>query len=198
MALHKTDLARDTLARTTGTTLALRERRVLILADGRRTRADLRALLVGEDVDPLVASLCARGFLRDDAPVVTAPAATAPAPRPPAAAATSPAPAPAAAPARTRRSLVAAKMYVADQLQLQRDPALAALREALHAAREEGDLVVAIAAGTRALAARTSPSVGARMRERVREALPEALLPQFDALEAPPAVDHAHEAVRVA
>ena len=188
MALHKTDLARDTLARNTGTTLSLRERRVLILADGRRTLADLRQLLVGEDVGPLVTTLLVRGFLRDDA--ATVPAA---APTP----ATTPLPAAAPAPARNRRSLAAAKMYVADQLQLQRDPAIAIHRDAVHAARDDEALLVAMAAATRAMATRTSASVGDRMRERVREALPEALVARFDALCAPPADDHAH-IVRVA
>lgn len=189
MALHKTDLARDTLARNTGTTLTLRERRVLILADGRRTLADLRLLLVGEDVGPLVTTLLVRGFLRDDAATVPA-TASAPAPAP---AMTIAAP----APARNRRSLAAAKVYVADQLQLQRDPAITVHRDAVHAARDEDALLVAMAAATRAMAARTSASVGERMRERVREALPEALVARFDALCAPPADDHAHS-VRVA
>lgn len=188
MALHKTDLARATLARNTGTTLTLRERRVLILADGRRTLADLRMMLVGEDVGPLVTTLMVRGFLRDDAPASPAPAPT-PTPQPAVGAAP--------APARNRRSLAAAKMYVADQLQLQRDPAMAVHRDALHAARDEDALLAAMAAATLAVAQRTSAAVGERMRERVREALPEALVTRFDALCAPPADDHAHT-VRVA
>ena len=188
MALHKTDLARDTLARNTGATLSLRERRVLILADGRRTLADLRLLLVGEDVGPLVTTLLVRGFLRDDAS--TLPAA-------PPAPATEPAVITAPASPRNRRSLAAAKMYVADQLQLQRDAAMAVYRDALHAARDEDALLVAMAAATLAMATRTSASVGERMRERVREALPEGLVARFDALCAPPADDHA-QSVRVA
>lgn len=207
MALHKTDLARDTLARTTGVTLSLRERRVLILADGRRTLADLRLLLVGEDVAPLVASLVARGFLREDtvAPAAPAPATNDVARIAPKAATPPPAPTPAApalAPARSRRSMAAAKMYLLDQLQLQRDPGVVTCRDALHAARDDEALLAAMAAGMQAMATRTSASVAERMRERVREALPEGLVARFDLLCAPPgeqpAGDHAHEAVRVA
>lgn len=205
MALHKTDLARDTLARNSGVTLSLRERRVLILADGRRTLADLRLLLVGEDVGPLVASLVVRGFLREDTVVPAASATNDVARIAPQAATPPPAPAPAApapAPARSRRSMAAAKMYLLDQLQLQRDPGVVTCREALHAARDDEALLAAMAAGMQAMATRTSGSVAERMRERVREALPEALVARFDLLCAPadqhPAGDHAHEAVRVA
>ena len=87
MRLSKTDKARDALGAAGKTGVVdLRDRQILILADGKRTRAELIAML-GADRVPSIDRLVREGFLAstDSAPVVVpiAPApAIAPAPTP--------------------------------------------------------------------------------------------------------------------
>lgn len=148
--------------------LDLRQRRALILCDGKRSLDDLSQLL-GNDAPALVAQLIRDGYLLADAPdappVVPAPVAMA---------APAPAPAAAAAPAtERRRSMVAARIYVLDILALQRNPTAQQLHRQLQSSREEGDTVNAIRLALAHLPAMTSDGYAQRVRGRLQEVLPE-------------------------
>ena len=145
--------------------LDLRQRRALILCDGKRSLDDLSQLL-GNDAPALVAQLIRDGYLLADAPdaplVVPAPVAAAPAP------------AAAAAPAtERRRSMVAARIYVLDILALQRNPTAQQLHRQLQSSREEGETVNAIRLALAHLPAMTSDGYAQRVRGRLQEVLPE-------------------------
>lgn len=200
MLLHKTELARATLART-GTELGRRERQVLILCDGQRNLNDIVSML-GVDSLGMIQSLIASGYLAQG--VATAPAAgkglfgrLAGSPRQTPAAAPetaiapavpSPAHAPAvvvaAAPARTppsRRSMAACKMYMIDMLQLQRTPEAASLAVALQTAQDDDERALALVDALTWLRSATKASVCERVAERLKEIVPEAYLAGIDA-----------------
>ncbi len=146
--------------------LDLRQRRALILCDGKRSLDDLSQLL-GNDAPALVAQLIRDGYLLADAhdapPAVPAPVAMA-----------TPAPAAAAAPAtERRRSIVAARIYVLDILALQRNPTAQQLHRQLQSSREEGETVNAIRLALAHLPAMTSDGYAQRVRGRLQEVLPE-------------------------
>jgi len=90
-----------------------------------------------------------------------------------------------------RRSLVAAKMYMIDMLQLQRHPDAVECKARIQFAGGDAELLDAILDGLRALHRLTSASYGQRIVARLGEALPEALLPALEravaTLHAPPA-----------
>lgn len=100
-------------------------------------------------------------------------------------------PAPATAARGQRRSLVAAKMYLIDMLQLQRHPDAVECKARIQFASGEDELLDAILDGLRMLHRTTSASYGQRIVARLGEALPEALLPALEqtlaTLQAPPA-----------
>jgi hypothetical protein len=165
---HKTELG-HTVLQTHRAALDLRQRRALILCDGKRSLAELSGML-GNDVPELIAQLRREGYLQADA-----------APAPPAASATAAvaaalASAPAQASAERRRSMVAARIYVLDILALQRNPTAAQLHKLLQAAREEGDTVNALQLALSHLPAMTSAGYTERVRGRLQEVLPEAHL----------------------
>ncbi|BCT91615.1 hypothetical protein LYSHEL_06390 [Lysobacter helvus] len=170
MQLGKTDKARDVLAGGTRGGVDMRERRILILADGRRTLEDVIAML-GEDIRPAVDRLVREGYL---SPSTRAPVAMEIAPRV--------GPVATQAPAARRRSLVAAKMYLIDMLQLQRSTEAADLRLAIQSTGDEALLVERLLEGLAHLCATTTASYGARVRERLSEVLPEALLPRLSSV----------------
>ncbi len=181
---HKTALAHETL-QSHRAPLDLRQRRLLILADGRRDVAELTRML-GEDTPARIRALCEAGYLQDDAdeaPPPTPDSVHAPAP---AAARQTPTQAPAASPDtphERRRSLAAARMYIQGMLELQRHPQAVELRQRLQFSRDEQAAFATILAALAALPAITSASYAERVRQRVAEVLPEALLPQLQALE---------------
>lgn len=90
-----------------------------------------------------------------------------------------------------RRSLVAAKMYLIDMLQLQRHPDAVEHKARIQFASGDDALLDAILDGLRALHRLTNASYGQRIVARLGEALPEELLPALEqavaALHAPPA-----------
>lgn len=180
---HKTALARDTL-QSHRAPLDLRQRRLLILADGRRDVAELTRML-GEDTPARIRELCAAGYLQGDvdpALPATAMASTA------SVHATSPttvqrAPTPAETPHERRRSLAAARMYILGMLELQRHPQAVELRQRLQFSRDEEAAFATILVALAALPAITSASYAERVRQRVAEVLPEALLAQLPAPE---------------
>lgn len=171
MQPHKTELG-HTVLQTHRAALDLRQRRALILCDGKRSLAELSGML-GNDVPELIAQLQSDGYLQVESP--PAPAATSPAAKPLAEAATSPAAMP-RAPVERRRSMVAARIYVLDILALQRNPTAAQLHKLLQAAREEGDTVQALKLALSHLPAMTSDGYTQRVRGRLQEVLPETHL----------------------
>ncbi len=158
MQPRKTDLAHAAL-QAHRAPLDLRQRRALILCDGKRDLAELVTLL-GDDAPALIARLQRDGYLHMAQPE-PAPAAV-----------------PDAAPsaAARRRSLVAARIYLLDMLALQRHPAAARLRQLLQATRGEDDTVHALRLALAQLPAMASDGYVGRVRDRLREVLPESCL----------------------
>ncbi|MBS0199580.1 MAG: hypothetical protein JSR70_03935 [Proteobacteria bacterium] len=203
MLLHKTELARATLART-GTELDRRERQVLILCDGRRNLNDIVSML-GIDSLGMIQSLISSGYLSQDTTAAPAPsaskglfgriadgvrqAAVAPeAPAAPVAPPSAPAPvivaAPAPVPPRTpqsRRSMAACKMYMIDMLQLQRTPEAASLAVALQTAQDDDERALALVDALTWLRSATKASVCERVAERLKEIVPETYLAGIEA-----------------
>jgi len=100
---------------------------------------------------------------------------------PPPATAAPATPLPAATRSSQRRSLVAAKMYLIDMLQLQRHPDAVERKAHIQFANGEAMLAEAIIDGMRVLLQLTNESYGLRIIARLREVLPEEFLPQLDA-----------------
>jgi hypothetical protein len=146
--------------------LDMRQRRVLILADGQRSVEELTAL-GGSNAAAIVQMLLQQGYL-DDGRAATAPAAAPPAPA-------------VAAPVDPRRALLNARMYLLDLLQLQRHPASRPLQQRLREAREDVDTLQAIADALRAMPEMTSERYAQRIRERLLEVLPPPLHASLEA-----------------
>ena len=87
-------------------------------------------------------------------------------------------------PARTaggqRRSLVAAKMYMVDMLQLQRHPDAVELKTRIQCCTDQEALLGLLLQGASTLQVLTSESFGQRIVARLREVLPEECLPMID------------------
>lgn len=79
-----------------------------------------------------------------------------------------------------RRSLVAAKMYIVDMLQLQRHPDAVELKARIQFTSGQAELLEAIVDGTRVLLQLTNESYGQRIIARLGEVLPEDLLPAME------------------
>lgn len=154
MQPRKTDLAHAAL-QAHRAPLDLRQRRALILCDGKRGLGELGSLL-GDDAPALIAQLQREGYLHVEQPAPAADVAP-------------------AAMAR-RRSLVAARIYLLDMLALQRNPAGARLHQLLQATREESDILHALRLALAQLPAMTSDGYVQRVRDRLREVLPESHL----------------------
>ena len=176
MLLHKTELARATLART-GTELGRRERQVLILCYGQRS-IDAIVSMLGVDSLGMIQSLLASGYLAHDGKVAT-PIAASPAPATIATAAPI-APTPSRTP-QSRRSIAACKMYMIDMLQLQRTPEAASLAVALQTAQDDDERALALVDALTWLRTATKASVCERVAERLKEIVPEAYLAGIEA-----------------
>ena len=187
--LNKSDKGRSALLDRSGG-MSMLERRALILCDGQRDRAQLVAML-GPDILPGLERLLREGYLVDGAtalPVASKPLLSivaptmAPKPVVAAAAASTPAPATIAAPrpaSSSRRSLAAAKMYIVDMLQLQRDPESVSLKAELQTSPSEDELVHRLGRSLRHLRTVASATYAQRIGERLAEILPEAHLPRL-------------------
>lgn len=167
----KTDQARLALQSHAGP-LSMRERRALILCDGRRDLEVLTALL-GPDAPALIGHLYETGYLTTDAPAKRI----------------LPAPAPSAAPAppretttAARRSLAGAKFYMLGMLELQRHESAAAHHAQLRASQDPDATVAHLLASLHCLQRTTNASMAQRVRERLAEVLPEDYLPALDKL----------------
>lgn len=167
MQPRKTELAVQVL-QNHRTPLDLRQRRALILCDGKRNLSELRQML-GDDAGSLIDQLRRDGYLVGESPVTIENAVPATAD----AAAQAPAPQPARPTVERRRSMVAARIYVLDILALQRNPTGAQLHRVLQAAREEADTVNALRLALAHLPAMTSEGYAQRVRGRLEEVLPE-------------------------
>lgn len=190
MQPNKTDQARLAL-QSHAAPLSMRERRALILCDGQRDLKELTALL-GVDAPALVMHLYEAGYLNN---TVVEHAAGVPAPLPVRAPAAAPIPiaAPAPVPASTavpqtqatgtRRSLVAAKLYLIGMLELQRDESAVAQRRQLQACQDPDAIVAHLLAGVHCLQRIASTSLAQRVRERLAEVLPEPYLPALERLD---------------
>jgi len=175
---RKTDLARQAL-QSHAAPLAMRERQALILCDGRRDLAELGAML-GSSAAAQIERLCAAGYLiMTGTPASFAPAAAAPepirpvVPPPPAAVPLAPA-------ASSRRSIVAAKLYMVGMLELQRHESAASHRTRLQACQDPDATAAHILAAVRCLQRTTSSSFTQRVRERLAEVMPEPYLPALE------------------
>lgn len=187
MALHKSDKGRNALLERSGG-MRMLERRALILCNGKRGREQLVRLL-GPDILPGLERLLREGYLvdtTDAGPVASTPtlsivAAQSPAPAPVVAtpAAVAAIAAPHAAPPPSRRSLAAAKMYIVDMLQLQRDPESVSLKADLQTSPSEDELVHRLVKSLRHLRTVASATYAQRIGERLAEILPEAHLPRL-------------------
>lgn len=166
----KTDKARDALATRSGG-LGAQERHLLILSNGQRSAGELLALL-GDSAQGPLQRLLQDGFLRDAAATAgpyTGTVAGALGGDGADVAARNSAPALAAAP---RRSLVAAKLYMLDMLQLQRSADAAQLAALLQGSREPDDITVQLAAALGHLRQATPLSYSARIATRLAEIAP--------------------------
>ena len=176
---RKTDLARQAL-QSHAAPLAMRERQALILCDGRRDLAELGAML-GSSAAAQIERLCAAGYLiMTGTPASSAPAAPEPirpvAPPPPAVVPLAPA-------ASSRRSIVAAKLYVIGMLELQRHESAASHRTRLQACQDPDATAAHILAAVHCLQRTTSNSFTQRVRERLAEVMPEPYLPALERLD---------------
>jgi hypothetical protein len=165
----------------------MRERRALILCDGRRDLKELTALL-GADAPALVMHLYEAGYLSNAVvePVARAPAllpARAPATAPIQVSIPAPAPALQTQATGTRRSLVAAKLYLIGILELQRDESAIAQRKQLQTCQDPDAIVAHLLAGVHCLQRIASNSLAQRVRERLAEVLPESCLPALERLD---------------
>jgi hypothetical protein len=176
MSPHKTELSRLALQSHSGP-LSMRERRALILCDGHRNLHDLSALL-GPEAPAMIMRLYEAGYLTNEAPREVA--ASAPI------AAIQPLAPPARAPsAPTRRSLVAAKLYMLGMLELQRNESAIAHRVRLQASQDPEAVLAHLLAALHCLQRNTNTSMAQRVRERLTEVLPEDYLPALETPNAP-------------
>jgi len=173
MQPQKTDLARTAL-QAHRAPLDMRQRRLLILCDGQRDLVQL-GQLVGPETPAMVIQLIQSGYLVSSAvaeAAVVAPAAPAPAVTPTAA----PVPVPVT---ERRRSLVAARIYLLDILELQRHPQAAALFHTLQQSRSDETVMAALQAALDALPGLTSTGYAERVRQRLLEVLPKEHAERF-------------------
>lgn len=167
----KTDQAREAL-RTRAAGLGAIERHVLIVSNGERTREEIAGML-GDAARVALDRLYRDGFLRDadtHAQTATAVATTLPACAPEAAGGAG------IGAAASRRSIVAAKLYMLDMLQLQRGAGSDAIGAELRASREPADVARGLAAALDHLRRVAAPTYSARVAERLAEVAPPELL----------------------
>lgn len=172
MLLQKTEKARLELSPGVRT-LSLRERSLLLLADG-KPLSDLQAMYNGIGAQ-IVDNLMRQGYLTGPAelpPASTAKPANTPNPTPAAPAA------PRTEPAEALRSLAGARMYLFDaceRLFARRDPVLAQqFREALRAAKDEDSMLDVGEAMFDEVALAAGAERAATLRERFGQLLPAA------------------------
>ena len=169
MQPQKTDLARTAL-QAHRAPLDMRQRRLLILCDGQRDLVQL-GQLVGPETPAMVIQLIQSGYLVSSAvaeAAIVAPAAPVPGVMQTAAPVT-----------ERRRSLVAARIYLLDILELQRHPQAAALFHTLQQSRSDETVMAALQAALDALPGLTSTGYAERVRQRLLEVVPKEHAERF-------------------
>jgi len=169
MQPQKTDLARTAL-QAHRAPLDMRQRRLLILCDGQRDLVQL-GQLVGPETPAMVIQLIQSGYLVSSAvaeAAIVAPAAPVPGVMQTAAPVT-----------ERRRSLVAARIYLLDILELQRHPQAAALFHTLQQSRSDETVMGGLQAALDALPGLTSIGYAERVRQRLLEVLPKEHAERF-------------------
>ncbi|MBP7452680.1 MAG: hypothetical protein KA914_07810 [Ottowia sp.] len=167
--------------------LSPRERQLLVLADGRRSTAELGRWL-GFSVEPVLDQLVQGGYLerargnlgsaaKPPDRAAAQPTRTMALVAPPIASAAVPVPGASASRAGSRRSLAASKMYVVSLMQMLRDADAASLAVSLHGAQGPEDLVEVLAASLAYLNQRSGPEYATRVAGRLLEVIPQAHLP---------------------
>ncbi len=148
MLLQRTEKARDEL-RPGMRTLGLRERSLLLMADGNKSLYDINAVMGGQ-AEPIVLDLVRRGYLETTARAATVAPAALPTPvaaTPASAPSSAPMPARAADPFEGKRSLATTRMFLFDiceRMFARRDPARAEqFREALRNAKDRESMLAA-------------------------------------------------------
>jgi len=160
MQPQKTDLARTAL-QAHRAPLDMRQRRLLILCDGQRDLVQL-GQLVGPETPAMVIQLIQSGYLVLSAVTPTAVPMPMPVPM-----------------TERRRSLVAARIYLLDILELQRHPQAAALFHTLQQSRSDETVMAALQAALDALPGLTSTGYAERVRQRLLEVLPKEHAERF-------------------
>lgn len=175
MLLQKTDKARLELSPGVRT-LSLRERSLLLLADG-KSLSDLQAMYNGIGAQ-IVDNLMRQGYLTGPAvlPDAPAPVAQAPAALPSAAPAAPQAASQPQDPSDALRSLAGTRMYLFDiceRMFARRDPALAKqFHEALRAARDRASMLDVGEALLEEVAQMAGPERAQTIRDRMEQLLP--------------------------
>ncbi len=169
MQPRKTALAHAAL-QTHRAGLDMRQRRVLIMADGQRSLDELTQLL-GSETTQHVTKLIGDGYLTLDAEQTLHEVLVAPQAAPIAELSAQARDVP--TPASHRRSFVAARLYLLGMLELQRDPAAQQLHQLLHRTTEEHATVEVMLEALAILPQLTSPGYAQRVLARLAEVLPE-------------------------
>jgi hypothetical protein len=180
MLLNKTPRAHAALQAGSVAGLGMQERRILILTDGKRSLNEVMALL-GPDILPRIDRLLREGYISNGQPQAAPLAAPQVAPTFAAPQALQPA-APQAVRSGHRRSLVAAKMYMIDMLQLQKHPDAVELKARIQFSNGDAALLDAIFESVQVLLRLTGERYVQRVLARLEESLPEPHLPRLAAL----------------
>ena len=185
MILVKTERGRALLSDRRA--LSPRERQLLVLADGRRSAAELGRWL-GFAVEPVLQRMVRDGYLEPargpwgPTPLDSQAQADAPQRRPSTSPTADAVPSSAEEPARSsgpdaRRSLAASKMYVVSLMQMLRDPDAASLAVSLHVAQTAEELIRALADSLAFVHERSGAEYAARVASRLLEVVPQEHLP---------------------
>ena len=166
--------------------LSPRERQLLVLADGRRSTAELGRWL-GFSVEPVLNQLLQDGYIErarghwaaDRVPDKVLSTSDSVKPAIPALMVRSAEVPVAASAPRTdsRRSLAASKMYVVSLMQMLRDAEAASLAVSLHCAQAPEELVDVLAASLAYMHQRSGHDYAARVAARLMEVMPHLHLP---------------------
>ena len=177
MALIKTDKAKLAL-QSRDPSLSPRERQLLVLADGTRTRKALAALME-KSIDDAIDRLIALGFL------VEAQAALRVTPPPSRSVPTRSEPTRPAVQQQqplSRRSLAATKMYTMDMLQLLRDMDASGMAVSLHTSDSETEFMANVLLAVRLISLKSGPSFALRVLTKLQEIVPQAYVASVEAL----------------
>ncbi len=174
MALTKTEKAKLAL-QSRDPSLSPRERQLLVLANGTRTRKALAALME-KSIDDTIDRLIAAEFL-----VETNAAALRVASPPSRSVPTRPA-VQQQPQTLSRRSLAATKMYTMDMLQLLRDMEASGMAVSLHTSESEAAFMANVFLAVRLISVKSGPSFALRVLAKLQEIVPQPYVAGVDGL----------------